>query len=347
MKQPEDTVTGELPLSKDYREPAHRQAYFNALYQLNLQHGVMPGLVYLYMPELAKRFGWNDEQKLWFAFLNGLTQNPITSLRMFVQLWECPPAGAQLTRFTEWFNANWDNLQFDTDRRYQKKDTIDAIKAYAVLVGQHGSQVAMLTGKSYAELWALVRDHYHSFGRLSSFSYLEYVHLNGFGADCDTLLFDDKSGSKSHRNGMLFLLGQDNLVWDKRQPNSHDGKYSDFKKMCTWLEARASELMKEFYAKRYPHWAVSRFTFESNLCTFKNHFFGRRYPGVYADMAWERILWADERGQTSYTGVFKEMREQLLPEWLRAECEAQPLTLKQKAALFPATGQPYRGEHFL
>ena len=70
----------------DYRLPEKREEYFFALYKMNLEHGVMPGLVYLYMPALAKANGWDAEQKLWFAFLNGLTQNPITSLRIFKRL---------------------------------------------------------------------------------------------------------------------------------------------------------------------------------------------------------------------------------------------------------------------
>jgi hypothetical protein len=335
--------------SIDYRQPQNRRAYFDALYQLNLEHGVMPGLVYLYLPELARRRDWGAEQRLWFAFLNGLTQNPITSLRLFEQLPQVPPAGAALTRFEEWFNAEWDTLQFDTDRRYQKKDTPAAIRAYARVVAEHGAgaQAAMLTGRSYAELWRLVREHYHSFGRLSAFSYLEYVALNGYGADCADLLFGDRAGSRSHRNGMLFLLGLDHLVWDRRQPNSHSGDYPDFGRMCAWLGERAEALLTEFSAANHDTPHVSRYTLESNLCTFKNHFFGRRYPGVYADMAWERILWADERGQSAYTEVFKDMRYELLPDWLRLECETEPLTLKQRATLFPATGQPYRAGCFL
>ena len=62
----------------DYRITENRRKYFDALYKMNLTYGVMPGLVYLYMPELARRYGWDAEQRLWFAFLNGLTQNPIT-----------------------------------------------------------------------------------------------------------------------------------------------------------------------------------------------------------------------------------------------------------------------------
>lgn len=349
MKQPENSRAAELPLGIDYRSPEHRGAYFERLYGLNLTYGIMPGLVYVYLPALAERYGWGAEQRLWFAFLNGLTQNPITTHRLFTALPEVPPAGAGLTQFADWFNREWDSLQFDTDRRYQKKDTVQAIKTYAALVAEHGTQAAMLTGKSYAELWALVRDRYLSFGRLSSFSYLEYVHLNGYGADCDDLLFSDKSGSRSHRNGMLFLLGMDHLVWDKRQPNSHDGNYPDFRRMCEWLGARAEDFLLEFSAQNpdMPH--VSRFTLESNLCTFKNHFFGRRYPGVYADMAWERIERADAHGQHAHTAPFKEIRAGALPEWLRMECErgGTRLSLAQRGAAFPRTGTPFRGEYFL
>ena len=38
----------------DCRLPENRKNYFNQLYDMNLRYGVLPGLVYLYMPELAK-----------------------------------------------------------------------------------------------------------------------------------------------------------------------------------------------------------------------------------------------------------------------------------------------------
>jgi len=300
------------------------------------------------MPELAQRYSWDSEQKLWFAFLNGLTQNPITSLRLASRLPNVPPPGAKLAQFSEWFNTEWDKLQFDTDRRYQKADTVEAIKTYANLVAEHGgSQTSMLSNKTYADLWKFVRNCYFSFGRLSSFSYLEYVYLNGFGADCDDLLFGDKSGSRSHRNGMLFLTGNDHLVWDKRADNDFDGNYFNFKGMCKSLNKEADNILFEFAEQNHDTPNVNNFTLESNLCTFKNHFFGRRYPGVYADMAWERIEWADARGLENFTGVFKDIRSLNLPEWLRAECETQRLSLKEKARIFPATGRPYRAEYFL
>lgn len=331
----------------DCRLKENRNWYFAKLYEMNLRYGVMPGLVYLYMPALAQIYRWDTEDRLWFAFLNGMTQNPITSLRMFKRLPSVNHSRAELAAFEQWFNAEWERLQFDVDRRYQKRDTLTAINVYTQLVNEHGSQEAMLTNKPFTALWDLVRNRYASFGRLSSFSYLEYVYLNGFGADCDDLLYDDLSGSKSHRNGTMFLLGRDDMVWDKRRPGGENVTYNDLPALAGKLQRFAVEWLHWFrtVAPGVPN--VSQFTFESNLCTFKNHFFGHRYPGIYADMAWDRIMWADAKGLQSATALFKAMRSNLLPAWLRAECEVNPLTIKQKAQRFPATGVPYRAEHFL
>jgi hypothetical protein len=331
----------------DYRITENRLPYFEKLYEMNLKMGVMPGLVYLYMPALASHFNWNDEDKLWFAFLNGMTQNPITSLRMFEQLPEVPTHPDGVIKFDKWFNDNWATLQFDTDRRYGKKETVYAILSYAEVIHKCGSQAKLFLSDNFSYLWGLVTSSFHSFGRLTAFSYLEYVKIMGFGTDCTDLLFADKSGSKSHRNGALLLNGLDHLVHDKRMPHGFDGNYDNFERMCEWLSDDAKTKLGVFKTL-YPDIPnVGYFTWESNLCTFKNHFFGRRYPGVYADMAQERIEWADDRGLGQHTSLFKEMRAGLLPDWLRCECEDKRITMKEKGADFPKYGMPYRAEWFL
>jgi hypothetical protein len=330
-------------MTKDYRLKENRLEYFTALYKVNLRHRVMPGLVYLYMPELANRYKWGDEQKLWFAALNGFTQNPITSLRIFDQLPQCPPAGAALTQFESWFNANWEVLNFDADRLKNKRNTVAGIKSYAELVSEHGSQAALYdVRKPYAEHWANA-SRIHSFGRLSTFSYLEYVRIMGFGTDCDDLMFEDVDGSRSHRNGALFLQGKDEIVFDKRAGNGFDGKYDNFPGMCKWLKLKSDEFLKDFS----PHEDAGYFTLESQYCQFKNGFFKRRYPGVYADMAWDRIKWYDERNFSFYTQIFKDIRAEHLPYWLREECEKPVTKRAAKAAQFMLTGKPFRGEYFL
>lgn len=326
----------------DYRLPENREEYFTKLYKMNLEYGVMPGLVYLYMPELAKRLRWDTEQKLWFAFLNGNTQNPITSLRIFNEFPEVPVDISRQISLRHWFDQNWNYLQFDTDRRYQKKELPVSAATYAKLVQEYGSQEKLLTG-SFEDLWGRVTKGYHSFGRLASFSYLEYVKIIGFGAECDNLFLEDKAGSKSHRNGLLFLLGQDNMVWDKRQPNSHDGTY-EWSKVVPWLKKEANAYLRRC---GIDHPDLGYFTFESQCCQFKNGFFRRRYPGVYSDMALDRIKWYDSRGFGKLTQIFKDIRFDCLPDWLREECETPVESRARKAALFAETGIPFRAENFL
>ena len=335
-----------MSLSKDYRLPENRREYFTALYRMNLEHRVMPGLVYLYMPELARVEGWDNEQKLWFAFLNGNTQNPITSYRIFREFPERPRTTEEFKRITDYFNDNWGTLSFDQDRRHQKRDFPDAVVRYHALVREVGSQEALLTG-DFDALWNKVFHFYYGFGRLASFSYLEYVKIMGFGDQCTNLFLDDKQGSKSHRNGLLFLLGLDDQVLDKRLDNGQDGEYGGstaFKKMCAWLGSQANEYLRTCGIK---HEDLGYFTFESQCCTFKNGFFGRRSPGIYADMAWERIKWYEDRGMKDITKPFRKMRE-VLPDWLRMECEdGEPSINDGRTKKFAETGFPHRGEFFL
>ena len=327
----------------DYRRSENRHAYFTQLYELNLDQKILAGLVYLYFPNLKHHFGWDQETALWFAFLNGMTQNPLTSLRIFSR-WPQPLAPKELPVFQEWFDAEWPRLQYDTDRKYAKVGTPQAIKSYIELISEHGSQTQMLTGKTFAELWKLVNSRYYTFGRLSAFSYLEFVYIMGAGAECDNLFLTDKEGSRSHRNALLLLTGRDHLVWDKRMKNGFDGKYEDFPKLCAELAEDANEYLME-HAPRLPH--AGLFTLETNLCTWKNTHFGYRYPGVYSDLAYDRLKWYEQHiGPDQHTQLLWGIREQL-EGWLRNEVRNDGLTLRQRAAIFPTTGYPYRGEYFL
>ena len=329
----------------DYRRPENRHAYFTKLYELNLEEGILPGLVYKLFPELRRRYGWSHETALWYAFLNGMTQNPLTSLVMLRAFPEVPRTTADLTNFENWFNATWKSLPFDNDRRHQKADTPKAVWTYSELL-HGGSQMELLANKPFSEVWGLVTKKYYSFGRLSSWSYLEYVKimLGPLGADADRLFFEEKYGSRSHRNGMLFLLGRDQLVFDKRMPNNFDGKFADFPGLCSELQECAEDYLNE-HAPRHPD--AGMFTLESNLCTFKNHFFGIRYPGIYVDMHYDRIKRHELiYGQDHVSQLMWDIRSSL-EGWMRNEVRHDGLSIRQRGAVFPATGFPYRGEYFL
>jgi hypothetical protein len=142
---------------------------------------------------------------------------------------------------------------------------------------------------------------------------------------------------------MFFLLGMDDYIYDKRLQNGHTGKYEQFGELCEGLEGKAESFLLKF-SEQFDNKAVGKFTFESCLCQFKNGFFGRRYPGVYADMGWDRIKWYEDRGFTSETSLFRGIREECLPEWLREECEDPVILRKKKATKFVDEGIPHRFE---
>lgn len=126
----------ELQYGMDFRKPEYRRETFLRFYSFHCQYASHPGCVYFIFPFLSKKYGWDAEQRLWFAFINGNTQNPLTSKIIFD---EFPDLGTlNLSRLSSWFNAKWDVLAFDTDRRYHKKEFIKAVTGYKKLCG--GSQ---------------------------------------------------------------------------------------------------------------------------------------------------------------------------------------------------------------
>lgn len=69
----------------DYRERDQRWDVFSKFYDFHLKYRSHPGCVYYLMPYFADTFGWSEEEKLWFAYINGNTQNPVTSWIIFRQ----------------------------------------------------------------------------------------------------------------------------------------------------------------------------------------------------------------------------------------------------------------------
>lgn len=339
----------------DYRTVENRGAYFDALYRATLEHKASPGCVYLYLPFLRDHLGWDREQCLWAALVNGLTQNPLTTLRILERLPAPPSVPSELQSFQQWFDEEWPRLSYDVDRRYGKVKTTEAIRSYCRLLHRETGdpstlqpQSAMLDpdGGSWEDLWEMITKNVVSLGRLSAWSYLEYVRIYGSGQTPSSMLFNDASGSRSHRNGMLFLLGRDELVDDRRAANGikqRGVKYEAFGKMCAWLERQYDERFERF--SNLPD--AGRFTGESVLCAFKNSFFGRRYFGCYHDMGYDRLQWYEKNvGRDRNWKMIMEARE-ALPDWLRLEVKNDGLTITQRAAIFPATGRPYRAEHFI
>jgi hypothetical protein len=237
----------QLSYGLDFRKPEYRREVFLRFYEFHLKFAIHPGCIYFVFPFLFKKYGWGAEQRLWFAFINGNTQNPLTSKIIFDEFPDF--ASLDLRRLDVWFNTNWPALAFDTDRRHHKKEFIRAVTGYKKLCEQSQTEYfATFMGvddpyDNFRSAWKEVRDKFHSFGRLSAFSYLEYVRVMRVGKiDCDQLFLEDMYGSKSHRNGLAIVLGRDDLDWHDSNPG-FNGKYTPA--MLSWLKEQGALLLAE------------------------------------------------------------------------------------------------------
>lgn len=334
----------------DYRLSENRRETFHKFYQFALKTRGHPGAVYYVMPYLAERFKWNMEQKLWFAYLNGNTQNPVMSWLVFKNYPE--PISFLREDGEAWFNTNWPRLQWDTDRRYQKKNFPTNVAWYCDFGAYHQEQAFynIFCGHEklpdeqtcFRRLWAAVRGGFPSFGRLAAFSYLEYLRIMGLPIDCDNLFLEDMDGSASHRNGLALLTNRGDLIRDKQLGISNLVLASFDIEM---LREEGRKLLQEAKQRnKGTAWEndVSYFTLESALCTYKSwHKPNRRYPNVYNDMLHDRIKWAEQRWPEEDFGMFWQARQAYLPLHLRLEDNTHDPGLKpEKQNWYLNTGMP-------
>jgi hypothetical protein len=138
-------------------------------------------------------------------------------------------------------------------------------------------------------LWAGIKNSLHKFGRYSTWFHLQHLkHTAGIRISPTSLMLDDYDGSRSHRNGLLLAIGQD----DDYDRKLSAGEYAN-------LESQASSILSES-KERFPELAnqIDFFTMETCLCSFKKIFRTKhgRYLGYYLDRQAEEIKQAEQDG---------------------------------------------------
>lgn len=341
----------DLRAGLDFRLPQYRREVFLRFYQFHLEHRSHPGGVYFAMPWLIEQHKLDKEQKLWLAFINGNTQNIVTTWIIFKRFSKQPSTTFEVSKFNTWFKENYTKLAWDTDRRYHKKDFCKSVECYRILTwGGQRSYFDSMCGvgedqqhKNFENIWKALRSDFYTFGRLSSFSYAEYLRIVGLPIDCSTLFLDDMAGSKSHRNGLSKVLGRDDLDWHK--DCGFDGKYAEGE--ISWLKDEAQDLLldartRAYKNKKVPAKDVGYFTLESAFCTYKSwHRKNRRYANIYMDMMYERITKAEGNWGEKEVAQFWDCREDCLPDHLRLECcPNDPGLCPEKQNYYRETGSP-------
>jgi amino acid-DNA transferase-like protein len=303
----------------DWRLPEHRREAFLRFYQWSVRYQSFPGGVHYVLPYIAHTLELDLEQRYWLAWLNANTQNPVTSLLLL----RAAPRLRDYEAAISLWRSNYRALDWDTDRRYHKARFEDAVRGYAAAVDcgcalpQHRY---FRVGYEWQAWWDAAYA-LPTMGRLSTWSYLEYLRIllgPSVVPDADTLMLEDIQGSRSHRNGLALLMGADEWIVDKQlgHPSVTDDIYKDPVRM-NLLGRWAAELFAE--VRRRCGAGADLLSLESALCTYKSwHKPNRRYPGVYNDMLYNRIITAENRWGRRF-GILWQARSAALPPHLRLE----------------------------
>ena len=335
-----------LEKGMDLRKPEYRKEFFFRFYEFHTKYGIHPGLVYLFLPKMAEHENWNMEQRLWVAFLEGCCENPCTVWQITRDFPELPRTEEEIQLFEKWHAENWKSLCYDIDTRYNKGHLVEQIQSYVKhLNGStqedffHGKLFDADKKKWFDKVWEEVTSFY-KYGRLTSWSYIEFIKiLSGFDYEYSSLKMSDLSGSKSHRNGCLRVMGRDDLEW---WSGANNGVTTHSKELCADVEQYGQQLTEELKARYGAEpWGkyIGYETVESALCAFKNSFHGRRYSNIYTDMSYDRIKKAEQAAPKVDFSIFWKMREDNLPEKLLLEKNPSDPGLKpEKQEFFRNTG---------
>jgi hypothetical protein len=309
----------ELEAGMDFRRPEYRREVFLRFYSWSVSNRSFPGAVHYVLPYVAQALELDTEGRYWLAWLNANTQNPVTSLLLL----QAAPRPRDWKAAVDFWRSNYRSLDWDTDRRYHKARFEDALTGYASATDcscslpQH--RYFREGGGDWTGWWTRAKA-LPTMGRLSTWSYLEYLRIllgPSVVPDADTLMLEDIPGSRSHRNGLALVLGMDGWIVDKQlgQSGQTDAVYD--KEILHRLSWQAHELFTE--AQQRAGAGADRLSLESALCTYKSwHKPNRRYPGVYNDMLYNRLVAAENRWGRRF-GVIWDARRAALPDRLLLE----------------------------
>jgi len=316
----------------DYRLQENRRESFIKWYAWSLQYKDCDPAVWM-TNYLNQRYEHNSEQRLWFAWLYGNTYYLPTA---FILLNEFPDFElATYDRMNEWNTENYKRLRYQNDTKWSKGHLPDMFKSYAEFVGDKTQEEALsehygdTEEQTFDNLYGVIKDKFYKFGRYSAWFYLQHLYSTcNVPAVPSTLLFNDYSGSRSHRNGFCFALGKDDWYDKKLSASEYE-----------WLESQAKELLIEMQDRFKSLTSdINPYTMETALCAYKKVYRIRdgRYLGYYNDRVAEEIRRVE---QDSWDGIEWRVLWDARNETLDKELSVSKMIDKGKMSAFVDEGK--------
>jgi hypothetical protein len=238
---------------------------------------------------LFRRFEHNKEQKLWIAWIYGTTYYFPTTWVIWNEFPDMELVG--LDRLKDWNNKNYKRLRYQTDTKWNKGHLPAQFESYKNWVGDRSQTEAFRPfldqhpDENFNNVWNEIKTKFHKFGRYSTWFYLQTLkQCCGLPIEPGSLMLEDYSGSRSHRNGLCMAV-------DK--PEWYDVKLSS--KELNYLDGSAKEILEEVQ-REFPD--TDYFDMETSLCSFKKLFRVKhgRYLSYYIDRQAEEIAQCEKDG---------------------------------------------------
>jgi hypothetical protein len=325
----------------DYRLKENRTEAFIKWYAWSVEFGDCDPAVWL-TNYLNKRYEHNVEERLWLAWLYGNTYHLPTA---WILKQEFPDFElATIDRITQWNAENYKRLRYQTDTKWNKGHLPAMFSSYQEFIGKGNSQDEVLRSylgdnekQGFANLWNAISGRLHKFGRYGTWFYMQHLaqtcDLPIYSGAPKGLKLDDYSGSRSHRNGLCYVVGKDDWI-DQRLTASE----------YHWLE-EAAFLIEEECMVRFPQLAhhFNPFNTETCLCSFKKLFRTKhgRYLGYYLDRQSEEIQQVENDG---WYGIDWNVLWQARNECLDPRLSKRSKIDKKLFSSFMETGKLYRAE---
>lgn len=273
-------------MSLDYRLKENRVEGFIKWFAWSVKYKDCDPSIWL-TNYLHRRYEHNTEQKFWFAWLYANTYQLPTSWVLFNEFPDFELA--TFDKLDKWNSENYFKLYYQTDCKYNKEHLPFMFKSYKENINKKDQKTTFISyygdneNQSFWNLYNLILDKFYKFGRYTAWFYLQHLkHTCNVNIEPPTLLLDDYSGSKSHRNGLLFALGEDHKINEKLT-----------KKEYQILENKAAEILQEI-RNRFPEnkKEFDNFSMETCLCSYKKLFrvSRGRYLGYYIGRQYEDII---------------------------------------------------------
>lgn len=238
---------------------------------------------------LFDRFEHNSEQKLWICWLYGTTYYLPTAWIIWNEFPDMELVGIE--RLNNWNNENYKRLRYQTDTKWNKGHLPSQFYSYKKWVGNKYQMEAFQpflesnSIENFNILWQEVKDNFHKFGRYSTWFYLQSLkQCCNLNIEPNSLMLEDYSGSRSHRNGLCLALNKPEWVDQKLNFNQ-----------INYLNNESYDILKEV-KKEFPN--TDYFDMETTLCSFKKLFRINkgRYLGYYLDRQAEEISQCEKDG---------------------------------------------------